>query len=256
MNVKSNKRLASQSSGTDLTLSGTIKANKIYIGGKDVTSTVTAIPTSSQGSTVSAAVAADTLKTGATGSDLTLSGNLTMSSTTANATISNLTTVGNITLPTTITSPISGQLGYVTTGAFNPDSKLVSRLSPCSGYLSKISLPAGVWLIHATGGIYCNTYGNNLNNFSIQISSTANTGADLVAGTAIPLVTTAPYSVINYNSINSGGWNSVDTASVLIVTTTTMFYLNYYANFTGGATAYTVISGTANPFAFRAVRIA
>jgi len=233
MNVNPNRRLASQVSGTNLTLSGTIKAKKINIGEKDVT-TVTAVE----------------------GGGLSISGSLTMSSTTAVAKLSNLITVGNITLPTTILTPTSGQLGYVTTGTFNPDSKLVSRLSPCSGYLSKISLPTGVWLIHATGGIYCNTYGNNLNNFSIQISSTANTGADLVAGTAIPLVTTSPYSIINYNSINSGGWNSVDTASVLTVPSATTYYLNYYANFTGGAMAYTVISGTANPFAFRAVRIA
>jgi len=150
MNVKANKRLASQSSGTDLTLSGTIKANKIYIGGKDVTSTVTAIPTSSQGSTVSAAVAADTLKTGATGTDLTLSGNLTMNNdtTTTTTTVQELVTTKYITLPTTVsTAPTVGKLGYLVsqTGSFAHTGYTSGNYITPAGTGTNIT--AGLWII-------------------------------------------------------------------------------------------------------------
>jgi len=162
----------------------------------------------------------------------------------------------NITLPTTLTTPTAGQLGYTITGTFNPDSKLTARLSPCSGYLSKLVLPVGVWLIQATAGVLCTAGGNNMNPFSIQISAVQNTGADSAAGSAVALNLATTYSTINYNNINTNGWNTVDTTSIVTVTAATTYYLNFYLAFTGGATAYTVNTATNNPFSFKAVRIA
>jgi len=121
------------------------------------------------------------------GSNTVTIGNANITNTYLKGTVNcpSLTTTGNIALPTTLTTPISGQLGYTVTGTFNPDSKLTARISPCSGYLSKLVLPVGVWLIQATAGVLCTAGGNNMNPFSIQISAIQNTGADSAAGSAV-----------------------------------------------------------------------
>jgi len=263
-------------------ISPTVTAlDSLWVGTTDVGTTLTTLNTYSSSNHTASDLAA-----GATGSDLTLSGDL---STTANLTVglvanpksvhiygdldvsglvelkntssakdltvtNSLSVGGNIKLPTTLTSPASGYLGNIISGAFN--SNLVSRTSPCSGYISSISLPIGVWLLQATAGVYCTTAGNNLNNFAIQVSTTENLGATLTAGNAVALTLTSPYSSISYNSINSNYWNTIDTTAVVTVLTASTYYLNFFLNFTGGAMAYNVSNTANNPFSFKAIRIA
>ena len=161
-----------------------------------------------------------------------------------------------IKLPTGLAAaPAAGELGYTISGTFNPDSKLTARISPYSGYLSGIKLPVGVWLIQATAGVKCEVNGNNLNTFSIQISTSKNGGADLLAGSASAL-DAGTYSCLALNTCNLGSWNSVDNATCVDVLTSTTYYLNFYLQFTGGATAYTVNTTSGNPFSFKATRIA
>jgi hypothetical protein len=143
MNVNSKKRLASQSSGTDLTLTGTIKAKKITIGDKDVTSSVTAL--------------AD--------GGMSLSGNLTVSNdtTTTTTTVQELVTTKYITLPTVYTAkPTAGKLGFIisqsSTVTPNPGYTIGNYATPASVG----GLTAGVWVI----------FGNATFNFTSPTSFT------------------------------------------------------------------------------------
>jgi len=257
----------------------------LWVGTTDVGTTLTTLNTYSLSNHTASDLAA-----GATGSDLSLSRKL---STTANlsdglvanpisvniygdmivsglvelkntSTAKNLTVTDlaakylvvtdNIKLPTTLTTPASGYLGYIISGSFS--TNLVSRTSPCSGYISSISLPIGVWLLQATAGVFCSTGGNNLNNFAIQVSNSENLGATLTARNAVALTLTSPYSSISYNSINANYWNTIDTTAVVTMTTTSTYYLNYFPNFSGGTKAYNVSNTTNNPCSFKAIRIA
>jgi len=257
----------------------------LWVGTTDVGTTLTTLNTYSLSNHTASDLAA-----GATGSDLSLSRKL---STTANlsdglvanpisvniygdmivsglvelkntSTAKNLTVTDlaakylvvtdNIKLPTTLTTPASGYLGYIISGSFS--TNLVSRTSPCSGYISSISLPIGVWLLQATAGVSCSTGGNNLNNFAIQVSNSENSGATLTARNAVALTLTSPYSSISYNSINANYWNTIDTTAVVTVLTASTYYLNFFLNFTGGAMAYNVSNTTNNPISFKAIRIA
>ena len=214
MNINPNRRLDSSVVGTNVTLSGILTVNNV-----------------------------------------TVTGNIDATTTNKTVTVGSLVTKDYITLPTKITaSPTTGKLGYVITGVFDPDSKLTARISPYSGYLSRLTLPVGVWLIQGNAGFLCTVAGNNIN-FNTQILSTKNTGADLVAGSAVA-INSGSYSCLALNSSNSSYWSSVNTILTTTVTVETIYYLNFYMNFTGGATQYTVHTTTNNPFSFRAIRIA